>query len=104
MAPVAQTENHDLDCAGLTSAQAAARLRDYGPNRIAEPERHPVRALLAKLNGPVPWMLEASLLLEVFLHNWIEAVIIAVLLVLNAVLAFTQEQRAASASLRSGSS
>jgi H+-transporting ATPase len=79
---------------GLTAAEAALRLREYGPNRVSEPKRHPALALLRKLSGPVPWMLEASLVLEAVLHKWIEAGIIAVLLVLNAVLAFTQEHRA----------
>ena len=82
------------DALGLSTAQAAERLRQYGPNRVSEPKRHPALALLGKLSGPVPWMLEASLVLEAVLHKWIEAVIIAVLLVLNAVLAFSQEERA----------
>ena len=92
-----QSTPHASEPIGLTSAQAASRLGEYGPNQIAEPERHPARALLAKLSGPVPWMLEASLVLEAVLHKWVEAAIIAVLLLLNAVLAFTQEQRAQSA-------
>ena len=79
---------------GLTAAQAAERLQQYGANRVEEPRQHPALAVLSKLSGPVPWMLEASLALEAVLRKWTEAVIIAVLLVLNAILAFSQEQRA----------
>jgi H+-transporting ATPase len=79
---------------GLTAAQAAERLQQYGANRVEEPRRHPALAMLSKLSGPVPWMLEASLALEAVLRKWTEAVIIAALLVVNAILAFSQEQRA----------
>jgi H+-transporting ATPase len=79
---------------GLTTAQVAERLREHGPNRIPEPKRHPALALVGKLSGPVPWMLEATLVLETVLHKWIDAGIIGILLVLNAVLALSQEERA----------
>src|SRR5512143_1586828 len=68
---------------GLTTAQAEERLRENGPNRIEEAKRSPALALLAKLNGPVPWMLEATLVLELVLHKAVEASIIGVLLVVN---------------------
>ena len=82
------------DPPGLTTSEAAQRLREHGPNRVPETARHPVAALLAKFAGPVPWMLEASFVLEALLHRWIEAAIVAALVVLNALLAFVQEQRA----------
>jgi H+-transporting ATPase len=91
----ATTGPHETsEALGLTSAQAAERLRQHGPNRVEETRRNPAAALLAKVNGPVPWMLEASLALESVLHKWIEAAIIGLLIVLNAVLAFSQEERA----------
>ena len=47
--------------------------------------------------GPVPWMLEAALILEVVQRRWVEAAIVAVLLFFNAALSFFQERRAQSA-------
>jgi len=94
VAQAPETTTPVSEALGLTAAEAALRLRQCGPNRVPEPKRHPALALLGKLSGPVPWMLEASLVLEAVLHKWIEAGIIAVLLILNAVLAFTQEHRA----------
>lgn len=94
MTPATEGATQVSEALGLTTAEAAVRLRESGPNRVSEPKRHPARALLRKLSGPVPWMLEASLVLEAVLHKWIEAGIITVLLLLNAVLAFTQEHRA----------
>jgi H+-transporting ATPase len=55
---------------------------------------HPLRNALAKFWAPVPWLLEASIVLELALHKYYEAAIIAGLLVFNAALAYFQEGRA----------
>ena len=80
--------------AGLTSAVAEERLRQYGPNRVEEEKSHPLLELLQKFWAPVPWMLEATIVLEVLVHKRDEAIVIAVLLVFNAVLSFVQENQA----------
>jgi H+-transporting ATPase len=49
---------------------------------------------IEKLWAPIPWMLEAAIVLEVVLGKYIEAGIIAVLLLFNAALGFFQEGRA----------
>jgi H+-transporting ATPase len=49
---------------------------------------------LAKFWAPVPWMLEAAILLQAVLHDYVEAAVIAGLLVFNAALGFFQEGRA----------
>ncbi len=55
---------------------------------------HPLRNALAKFWAPVPWLLEAAIVLEVVLHKDVEALVIAGLLVFNAALAYFQEGRA----------
>ena len=82
---------------GLSAQEAQERLRRYGPNAVPEERPHPLLLLLHKFWSPVPWMLEATLLLELVLGKYTQAVIIAVLLVLNAVLSFLQERRASNA-------
>jgi H+-transporting ATPase len=79
---------------GLTASEAAARLARVGPNAIAEQTVPAWRQLLAKFWAPVPWMLEAVIVLQVLLGRGLESLVIAVLLVFNAVVAFVQEQRA----------
>jgi len=79
------------DWNGLTSAEAAARLVQEGPNAIPEAHRNVVLAFLAKLWGPVPWLLEAAIVLELALGNVVQAVIIAILVGLDAVLSFREE-------------
>lgn len=82
---------------GLTTAAAAERLHRIGPNAMVEEQAHPWRTLLAKLWAPVPWMLELAILLELLLGKTIEAGVVTVLLLFNAVLSFLQESRAQNA-------
>jgi H+-transporting ATPase len=79
---------------GLTSDEARARLEKAGPNTMPDTSAHPLRNALAKFWAPVPWMLEASIVLELVLHQYYEAAVIAGLLVFNAALAYFQESRA----------
>ena len=82
---------------GLTSREAAERLAHLGPNALPEARPRPLLALASKLWGPVPWMLECTLLLQLALGKIDEAVIIGLLLVLNAGIGAVQEGRATAA-------
>ncbi len=79
---------------GLTSEEARHRLGQIGPNAMPDTTLHPLRMALEKLWAPIPWMLEAAILLELFLGKYVEAGIISTLLVFNAGLGFFQESRA----------
>ena len=79
---------------GLTSDEARVRLAKDGPNAMPDTSAHPLRDAFAKFWAPVPWLLEASIVLELALHKYYEAAIIAGLLVFNAALAYLQEGRA----------
>ena len=79
---------------GLTIAEANQRLQSAGPNTVPNPALHPLRVALTKFLTPVPLMLETAIALELILGHQIEAAIIALLLLFNAVLGFVQESRA----------
>src|SRR6202167_1134324 len=79
---------------GLTSAEAQSPLQKDGANAMPHVAAHPLRNALAKFWAPVPWLLEASIVLELVLHKYYEAAVIAALLVFNAALAYFQEGRA----------
>jgi H+-transporting ATPase len=79
---------------GLTSEEARSRLAKTGPNAVPDTTLNPWRRALTKFWAPVPWMLEAAIVLEVVLGKYVEAAIIAVLLAFNAALGFFQEGRA----------
>jgi H+-transporting ATPase len=78
---------------GLTSDDARHRLA-LGSNAIADMSQHPVQRALGKLWAPVPWMLEAAILLQLFLGDYVEAGVVAILLIANAAIGFFQEGRA----------
>jgi H+-transporting ATPase len=82
---------------GLSSQEAEKRLVQYGPNAVVEETQHPVLILLNKFWAPVPWMLEATVLLELYLGKYIDALVIGALLLFNAILSFVQENRASGA-------
>jgi H+-transporting ATPase len=79
---------------GLASEEARRRLEKFGPNAIPDTAPDPLRRALSKFWAPVPWMLEAAIVLEVALGKYVEAAIIAVLLAFNAALLYFQEGRA----------
>jgi len=79
---------------GLTGAEAHSRLQEDGPNAMPDVSAHPLQNALAKFWAPVPWLLEAAIVLQVVLHKYAEAAVIAGLLVFNAGLAYFQEGRA----------
>lgn len=79
---------------GLTSSEARLRLATDGQNAIPDTSNRPFRSALAKFWAPVPWLLEAAIVLEFGLHKYYEAAVIAALLVFNAALAYFQEGRA----------
>ncbi len=79
---------------GLTSDEARRRLAKSGPNAMPDTSVHPLWMALEKFWAPVPWMLEAAVVLELVLGKYVEAAIIALLLVFNAALGLFQESRA----------
>src|SRR6202451_4631684 len=79
---------------GLASDEARRRLAASGTNAVQDVVQHPINRALKKFWAPVPWMLEAAILLQLALGEYVEASVIAVLLLFNAGLGFFQEGRA----------
>ncbi|WP_062206224.1 cation-translocating P-type ATPase [Demequina salsinemoris] len=86
---------------GLSAAEAAARLLRDGPNRLAEAPRVPTwRRLLAQLADPLVYLLLGAIVVAV-LAWWAEgaegmpwdALVIAIVVIANALLGYVQERR-----------
>jgi len=88
------TSGQNTERSGLTSDMASSRLQKDGPNAMPDTSAHPLRNALAKFWAPVPWLLEAAIVLELVSHKFFEASVIAGLLLFNAALAYFQEGRA----------
>ena len=83
--------------AGLTGDEVRRRLEEFGPNAIAEEAPALRRALLGKLWAPIPWLLEAAIILQIGTGRYLEAAVIGGLLAFNATLGLLQESRATAA-------
>ena len=82
---------------GLSSAEAAKRLAQYGPNEIAEHKTNPLLKFLSYFWGPIPWMIEIAVILSGALRHWPDFFIILLLLVANGVVGYTSERQAGNA-------
>ena len=79
---------------GLSSSDAKSRLAALGANAVVDVVPHPLVRALHKLWGPLPWMLEAAIVLQFALGEFLQGAVVAFLLVTNALLAMLQEARA----------
>jgi H+-transporting ATPase len=82
---------------GLTQAEAQKRLAQYGPNEIEEKKTNPLLKFLGYFWGPIPWMIEAAVILSGVVRHWPDFGIILLLLVANAVVGFWEERQASDA-------
>ena len=80
---------------GLTSAEVARRLEKYGPNELKEKPRPTFfQLVLSQLNNFIVILLIVASVISALLGDWIEAAVIMLIVVLNAILGVVQESRA----------
>jgi H+-transporting ATPase len=82
---------------GLTDVEAKKRLAQYGPNEIAEKKTNLLLKFLSYFWGPIPWMIEAAVILSGLVRHWPDFVIILILLFANAIIGFWEERQAGNA-------
>ena len=82
---------------GLTQAEAQERLTQYGPNEIEEKKSNELLKFLSYFWGPIPWMIEAAVILSAVARHWPDFGIILLLLLANAVVGFWEEHQAGNA-------
>ncbi|MGA7193998.1 MAG: HAD-IC family P-type ATPase [Anaerolineales bacterium] len=80
---------------GLTGAEVESRRKEHGCNEVAMQKGHPVIDFLRKFWGISAWMLELIMILSAVLGKYTDLVVVSALLIVNAVLSFAQERRAA---------
>jgi H+-transporting ATPase len=82
---------------GLGQAEVEKRLTQYGPNEIEERKTNPFLKFLTYFWGPIPWMIEAAVILSAVARHWPDFFIILLLLLANAVVGFWEEHQAGNA-------
>jgi magnesium-transporting ATPase (P-type) len=80
---------------GLPRTDVDARRKEHGYNEVAEQKGRPVLEFLGKFWGVSAWMLELIMILSAVLRKYSDLVVVGALLVINAVVSFMQERRAA---------
>jgi len=82
---------------GLSSSEAQKRLQQYGPNEIPEKKANPLLKFLSYFWGPIPWMIEAAVIMSAIIQRWPDFGIIFTLLMVNAIVGSWQEHKAGNA-------
>ena len=83
---------------GLTADAVATIRATVGRNRLAEaPAPSRLLKFLRQFNELVIWVLIAAALISGFLGEWIDAIAIIAIVLINGVLGFMQEERAGQA-------
>jgi Ca2+-transporting ATPase len=90
---------------GLTAEEAARRLLANGPNELRSAPPHPAwRRILLHFHDPLVYLLLAAVVIALVawaVEGWVgwpvDAIVIAIIVVLNAVLGYVQEAKAADA-------
>jgi len=81
--------------AGLTTAEVERRLAEHGPNELVERGvKSPWRILWEQLTATMILILIVAAIISGFLGDWKDTVAILAIVILNAVLGFSQEYRA----------
>jgi H+-transporting ATPase len=65
---------------GLTGAEASTRLKKDGPNELPVEKTNALLKFLSYFWGPIPWMIEAAVILSGVVKHWPDFIIILVLL------------------------
>ena len=79
---------------GLSADDSNERLQRYGVNEISQGEQNHLRKFLSYFWGPIPWMIEFALILSLLIQHWPEFSVILLLLLINGLVGFWQEDRA----------
>jgi magnesium-transporting ATPase (P-type) len=80
---------------GLDAAEAAERLKTYGPNRLPQGKKKgPLIRFLAQFNNILVYVLLIAGFIKLMLSLWLDASIIFAVVILNSLLGFLQEGRA----------
>jgi calcium-translocating P-type ATPase len=83
---------------GLTEAEAARRLREHGPNRLAEARtRSPVERFLTQFHNVLIYVLLGAAIVTAALQHWIDTGVILAVVLANALIGFIQEGKAEAA-------
>jgi Ca2+-transporting ATPase len=86
---------YDTSAQGLAADEVQRRLAEYGENEVAQARnRTPLAILIAQFNSVLIWVLLAAAVLSAASGHAVDAVLIAIIVVVNGIFGFIQDYRA----------
>ncbi|MFQ5441864.1 MAG: cation-translocating P-type ATPase [Thermodesulfobacteriota bacterium] len=80
---------------GLSDKEVEARLVQYGPNKLAEEEKiNKLKILFHQFTSPLIYILLIAAIVTFLLHEYIDTGVIMAVVLLNAIIGYTQEFKA----------
>ncbi|MFA5389045.1 MAG: calcium-translocating P-type ATPase, SERCA-type [Candidatus Omnitrophota bacterium] len=80
---------------GLSPEEVESRLKKYGLNQLKEKKAiNPLEILIDQFKDFIVWVLVGAALVSGFLKEWVDALAIVAIVIVNAILGFIQEYRA----------
>lgn len=80
---------------GLSSTEAQARLEKYGPNRLkGKPKKSMLERFFAQLQDVLIYVLLGAAVITIGVGEWVDAIIILMVVLLNATIGVIQESKA----------
>ena len=80
---------------GLSAHEAQKRIDHYGYNELKQEKTvSPIKIFFEQFNSPLVWILIAALIVAILMKEEVDAIVIGIIIVINAVLGFVQEYRA----------
>lgn len=85
-----------LECGpqGLTAAEVARRLEQYGPNKLPESTVNPILRFLGYMWNPLSWAMEVAAIIAIALLDFADFGVILGLLFCNAIISYKEEANA----------
>jgi P-type Ca2+ transporter type 2C len=80
---------------GLSEDEAQKRIKQYGLNELKEGKKiSAIKIFFSQFTDFIVWILMAAIAISVFLGEWVESIVILIILIINAAIGFLQEYKA----------
>ncbi|MBI4449405.1 calcium-translocating P-type ATPase, SERCA-type [Candidatus Woesearchaeota archaeon] len=88
-------EELDVTAEGLSTREAQKRLAKHGPNELEHPTPiSPWQIFLEQFTSPVVWVLLGAAIITAALSEWIDFLVITIVIITNAIVGLIQEYKA----------
>jgi H+-transporting ATPase len=82
---------------GLSEEEAERRINLFGKNDILEKKENLLKLFLGYFWGPMAWLMEAAIILTIFINHYFEAVLISILLITNVIISLLHNRNSKNA-------